>query len=54
MAEVVEAGARGATIGRNIWGVPKTAEALRAFKEVILEGRGVDEALAAHRLTGEE
>jgi class I fructose-bisphosphate aldolase len=54
MGEVVQAGARGATIGRNVWGVPKTAEALRAFKSVILEGRSVDEALAAEKLTGEE
>jgi class I fructose-bisphosphate aldolase len=54
MGEVVAAGARGATIGRNIWGVPKTAEAVRAFKAVILEDRSVDEALDAEGLTGEE
>ncbi|MCX7827491.1 MAG: aldolase [Verrucomicrobiae bacterium] len=54
MAEVVQAGGRGATIGRNVWGVPKTAEALRAFKAVILEGRSVDDALASEGLTGEE
>jgi class I fructose-bisphosphate aldolase len=54
MAEVVQAGGRGATIGRNVWGVKKTAEALRAFKAVILEDRSVDEALKAEGLTGEE
>jgi class I fructose-bisphosphate aldolase len=54
MAEVVQAGGRGATIGRNVWAVRRTAEALRAFKDVILEGRSVDEALAAEGLTGEE
>jgi len=54
MAGVTQSGARGATIGRNVWGVPKTAEALRAFKSVILEGKSVDEALAAEGLTGEE
>jgi len=54
MSGVVQAGAKGATIGRNVWGVPKTAEALRAFKSVILEGRSVDEALQAEGLTGEE
>ena len=54
MAGVVESGAHGATIGRNVWGVPKTAEALRAFKAVILEGHSVDDALAAEGLTGEE
>jgi len=54
MSQVVEAGGRGATIGRNIWGVPKTAEACRAFKAVILENRSVAEALKAEGLSGEE
>lgn len=54
MAQVVEAGGRGATIGRNIWGVARTAEACRAFKAVILEKRSVDEALKAEGLTGDE
>jgi fructose-bisphosphate aldolase, class I len=54
MSQVVQAGGRGATIGRNVWGVTKTAEALRAFKAVILEGRIVDEALKAEGLTGDE
>jgi fructose-bisphosphate aldolase, class I len=54
MAEVVQAGGRGATIGRNVWGVSKTAEALRAFKAVILKGQSVDAALRAEGLTGEE
>lgn len=54
MAEVVQSGARGATIGRNIWGVPKTAEAVRAFKAVILEGRDVETALRDEGLTGDE
>ena len=54
MAQVVQAGARGATIGRNVWGVSKTPEALRAFKAVILEGTPVDAALQAEGLTGEE
>jgi len=54
MSEVVQAGGRGATIGRNIWGAGKPTEALRAFKAVILEGRSVDAALAAEGLSGEE
>lgn len=54
MSQVVQAGGRGATIGRNIWGVAKTTEACRAFKAVILEGVGVDEALKAEGLTGDE
>ena len=54
MAEVVQAGGRGATIGRNVWGVAKTTEALRAFKAVLLEGKSVDAALSAEGLSGEE
>ena len=54
MSEVVQAGGSGATIGRNVWGVSKTAEALRAFKGVLLEGQTVEAALAAQGLTGEE
>jgi fructose-bisphosphate aldolase, class I len=54
MSQVVHAGGRGATIGRNIWGVPKTAETCRAFKSVILEGASVEAALKAEGLTGEE
>jgi class I fructose-bisphosphate aldolase len=54
MSGVIAAGGRGATIGRNVWGVPKTAEALRAFNSVILDGMSVDAALAGQGLTGEE
>ncbi len=54
MTQVVAAGGRGATIGRNVWGVSKVAEALRAFKAVILEGQSVDAALKAEGLTGDE
>ncbi len=54
MAGVVQAGGRGATIGRNVWGVAKTTEALRAFKAVLLDGRSVDAALSAEGLTGDE
>lgn len=38
MHEAVQAGARGATIGRNIWGAADPAAALRAFQKVILDG----------------
>jgi len=54
MTQVVQSGARGATIGRNVWGVPKTTEALRAFKSVVLEGATVEAALQSQGLTGEE
>jgi len=35
MAKVVESGARGATIGRNVWGTPDATRALVAFRAVI-------------------
>jgi class I fructose-bisphosphate aldolase len=35
MGEVVASGARGATIGRNIWGTPQIAAAVQAFKAVV-------------------
>jgi class I fructose-bisphosphate aldolase len=54
MSEVVKAGGRGATIGRNVWGVGKTTAALRAFKAVILDGKSANAALRAEGLTGEE
>ena len=54
MSQVVQAGGRGATIGRNIWGVTKVAEACRAFKAVILENKSVEQALKAEGLTGDE
>jgi class I fructose-bisphosphate aldolase len=54
MAAVVEAGARGATIGRNVWGVEPTTAALKAFKAVILEGASPEDALMANGLAGSE
>jgi class I fructose-bisphosphate aldolase len=38
MHDAVQAGARGATIGRNVWGTPRPADVLRAFKATILDG----------------
>jgi class I fructose-bisphosphate aldolase len=35
MAKVVKSGARGATIGRNVWGAPNPTRALAAFRAVI-------------------
>ena len=54
MSQVVQAGGMGATIGRNVWGVPQTAAALCAFKAVILEDATVDAALQSAGLTGDE
>ena len=47
IAEVVQSGARGATIGRNVWGFGQTAAAIRAFKAVIHDGRSPEEAAKA-------
>jgi class I fructose-bisphosphate aldolase len=35
MAEVIASGARGATIGRNVWGFGRTTAAVQAFKSII-------------------
>lgn len=45
MGDVVRSGARGATIGRNVWGFPQITEAVRAFKAVIHDGKPAREAL---------
>jgi len=49
MVQVMRSGARGATIGRNIWGFEPIGAAVRAFKAVIHDGTGAEEAL---RLAG--
>jgi len=51
MAEVVQSGARGATIGRNIWGFRQITAALQAFKAVIHDGKTAEEALAVAEVT---
>jgi class I fructose-bisphosphate aldolase len=42
---VVASGARGATIGRNIWGFPRVTAAVQAFKAVIHDGASPQEAM---------
>ncbi len=57
MVKVVESGARGGTIGRNIWGDADPTRALVAFRAVIQSGRNSEEALAEAGLgakTGKE
>ena len=44
--EVVQAGARGATVGRNVWGQSNIAGAVRAFKAVIHDRVDPREAVA--------
>jgi DhnA family fructose-bisphosphate aldolase class Ia len=47
MASVVEAGGRGATIGRNVWGVEPVSAAFKWFsRAVILDGISPEKALA--------
>ena len=45
ITDVVSAGARGATIGRNIWGFGQITAAVRAHKAIIHEGVTPQEAL---------
>lgn len=47
MAAVVQSGARGATIGRNVWGMAQITEAVHAFKAVIHDAKTPQEALAS-------
>lgn len=49
MADAVRSGARGATIGRNVWGLPQISEAVQAFKAVIHDDATPADAL---RLAG--
>ncbi len=51
MREVVQSGARGATIGRNVWGFDRIAAAVQAFKHVIHAGALPADALRAAGLT---
>jgi class I fructose-bisphosphate aldolase len=44
IAEVVQSGARGATIGRNVWGFAQITAAVLAFKAVIHDGKTAEEA----------
>jgi class I fructose-bisphosphate aldolase len=52
MAEAIGSGARGATVGRNIWGFPQIAQAVEAFKAVIHDGKTAREALEAIQAAG--
>jgi class I fructose-bisphosphate aldolase len=47
MGEVVESGARGATIGRNVWGFGQVTAAVQAFKAVIHDGATPQQAMRA-------
>jgi class I fructose-bisphosphate aldolase len=45
MADVVQSGAAGATIGRNIWGFDNVTANVKAFKAVIHEGMSAEDAI---------
>jgi class I fructose-bisphosphate aldolase len=45
IADVVKSGARGATVGRNIWGFDHITAAVQAFKAVVHDGKTLPEAL---------
>lgn len=46
MVAGMRAGARGAVVGRNIWGEPEMEKAARAYAAVLHDGVSADEALA--------
>lgn len=51
VSEVVHSGARGATIGRNIWGFDRIEAAVHAFKAVIHDKKSPEEAMQQAGLT---
>lgn len=50
--EVVESGARGAVVGRNVWGFDRIPDTIHAFKAVIHDGASPEEALRIASLAG--
>ena len=46
IADVVRSGARGATVGRNVWGFDKVTAAVKALRAVIHDGKSAAEAMA--------
>jgi fructose-bisphosphate aldolase, class I len=54
IAEVMESGARGATIGRNVWGFTQITAAVQAFKAVVHEGLRPQDALRCCGLVAAE
>jgi class I fructose-bisphosphate aldolase len=47
MHQVVQSRAKGATIGRNVWGFPQITRAVQAMKAVIHDGKNPKEAMQA-------
>jgi class I fructose-bisphosphate aldolase len=46
LRQAVDAGVRGGTVGRNVWGSENITGAVRAYKAIIHDGKSADEALA--------
>ncbi len=49
LREACDAGVRGGTVGRNVWGSADITGAVRAYKAVIHDGKSADEALQEMR-----
>lgn len=45
IADVMKSGAKGATIGRNVWGSKNIVDVINAFKSVIHDGESVEKVL---------
>ncbi len=43
--EIVQSGARGAVVGRNVWGFPKITEAVVAMRAVVHDGKSARQAM---------
>jgi class I fructose-bisphosphate aldolase len=44
-SKVMQAGAKGMTVGRNIWGFPEVTKSVEAFKAVIHDGMTAEQAM---------
>lgn len=47
--EIIDAGAAGMAIGRNIWQHPEPLKITKALKKIVVENQGVKEALKAYK-----
>lgn len=47
ICDVMQTGARGATIGRNVWGFEQVTSAVQAFKAIVHDGKTPAQAAAA-------
>lgn len=52
--EVVQSGAKGVTVGRNVWGFPAITRAVQALKAVVHDGKTPQEAMQQAGISGNE